>query len=98
MEAVTNSILHAYRGTPGRPVRVQIVARAERIELRIGDRGAPVPEECRSAPPKVDPAAPEALTEGGRGLFLMHSLMDEVAFGLEDGWNIVTFKKRRTPA
>ena len=95
VEAVTNSIRHAYHGTPGRPVRVQIEACADRVELRIADRGEPIPEERRNAPPEVDPTAAEMIVEGGRGLFLMHSLMDEVSFGLEDGWNFVALKKRR---
>jgi serine/threonine-protein kinase RsbW len=100
VEAVTNSIRHAYHGAPGQPVRVQIVAGAERIELRIADLGTPVPEERRKPPPdvEVDPAAPENIKEGGRGLFLMYTLMDEVSFALEDGWNIVAFKKRRPAA
>jgi serine/threonine-protein kinase RsbW len=103
VEAVSNSILHAYHGAAGKPVRVRIVVEAERIELRIADQGTPVPEDRRAPPRSVEPDpeapdAPETLTEGGRGLFLMFTLMDEVAFGLEEGWNFVSLSKRRSEA
>jgi len=96
VEAVSNSILHAYRGVPGRPVRVRITVSDERIEMRVADQGTPIPEERRApADLEVDPADLDGLTEGGRGIFLMHSLMDEVTFGVEDGWSFVALTKRR---
>jgi serine/threonine-protein kinase RsbW len=96
VEAVSNSIRHAYHGTPGHRVRVRLVVDPERIEMRVADQGTPIPEE-RRAPPNldVDPADPDAIQEGGRGVFLMHALMDEVSFGSEDGWNFVTLSKGR---
>jgi serine/threonine-protein kinase RsbW len=96
VEAVTNSIRHAYHNQPGQPVRTQIVVETERIELRVADRGSPIPEERRASPHLVvDPANLDSIQEGGRGIFLMHELMDEVSFLLEDGWNIVVLAKRR---
>ena len=99
VEAVTNSIRHAYHEVPGQPVRVRIVASAERFELQIADRGTPIPEARRATPDRldVDVADPQSLLEGGRGLFLMHATMDEVSFRLEDGWNLVVLVKRRPP-
>jgi serine/threonine-protein kinase RsbW len=102
VEAASNSIRHAYRGASGQPVRVRVVASDAGLELRIADRGTPVPLERRIPPRSVEPTpdlpdAPDAelLEEGGRGLFLMFTLMDEVAFGLEEGWNFVALTKRR---
>jgi serine/threonine-protein kinase RsbW len=97
VEAVTNSIRHAYHGVPGLPVRVRLVASAERLELQIADRGTPIPEARRAPPDRldVDVADPQSLLEGGRGLFLMHATMDEVSFRCEDGWNLVVLAKRR---
>jgi len=94
IEAVSNSIRHAYHGKPGYPVRVRIAVDAERLEIRIADQGTPMPEERRAPPSlEVDPANPEAISEGGRGIFLLHTLMDEVAFEREDGWNLVILSK-----
>ena len=96
IEAVSNSIRHAYHGTPGHPVRVRIAVDADRIEMRVADQGTPIPEERRAPPSlEVEPAELDAISEGGRGIFLMHALMDEVSFGSEDGWNFVTLTKRR---
>jgi serine/threonine-protein kinase RsbW len=97
VEAASNSIRHAYRGASGQPVRVRVVVGDAWLELRIADRGAPVPLERRVPPRSVEPIpdSPELLEEGGRGLFLMFTLMDEVAFGLEEGWNFVALTKRR---
>jgi serine/threonine-protein kinase RsbW len=96
VEAVSNSVRHAYHGVPGRPVRVRIAVSAEHVEMRVADQGDPIPEE-RRLPPKldVDPADLDAISEGGRGIFLMHSLMDEVSFGGEAGWSFVALTKRR---
>jgi serine/threonine-protein kinase RsbW len=106
VEAVSNSIRHAYRGAAGKPVRVRITAEDSRIEMRIADQGTPVPMERRVPPPSFNTApdppdaseasdATELLEEGGRGLFLMFTLMDEVVFGCEEGWNFVALTKRR---
>lgn len=96
IEAVSNSIRHAYHCVAGHPVRLRVVVHAQRIEISIADRGTPIPEE-RRAPPRleVDPADLDAVSEGGRGIFLMHALMDEVTFGSEDGWSYVTLSKAR---
>ncbi len=99
VEAVSNSIRHAYHGTPGHPVRLRIVVDDEHIEMRIADQGTPIPEERRAPPTlEVDPVELDAVSEGGRGVFLMHALMDAVSFGNEDGWNFVALTKRRPQA
>ncbi len=106
VEAASNSVRHAYRGVSGQPVRLQVVVGDAWLEMRIADRGTPVPLERRVPPRSVEPApdlpdasdapeAPELLEEGGRGLFLLFTLMDEVAFGFEEGWNFVALTKRR---
>ncbi|HZF09394.1 MAG TPA: ATP-binding protein [Thermoanaerobaculia bacterium] len=100
VEAASNSVRHAYGGEPGHPVRLRIMVDAERIEMRIADRGLPVPPEHRTSPElvEVDPSDLSRLGEGGRGMFLMHTLMDEITFGVEDGWNVLSLTKRRPPA
>ena len=96
VEAASNSVRHAYLSEAGHPVRVRITADARGIEMRVADRGRPIPAERRTPPVlEVDPRNLEALHEGGRGVFLMHTLMDEVRFATDDGWNEVILVKRR---
>jgi len=96
VEAVSNSIRHAYHSVPGNPVRVRIAVDGERIEMRVANQGTPMPEEQRVPPAlEAEPSSLDELAEGGRGIFLMCSLMDEVVFGSEDGWSFVTLTKRR---
>jgi serine/threonine-protein kinase RsbW len=99
VEAATNCVRHAYGGEAGHPVRLRIRIDGERFELRIADRGRPIPQERRARPVLADdPSDPATFAEGGRGLFLMHALMDEVAFLREDGWNVLSLVRQRRDA
>lgn len=97
VEAATNCVRHAYGGEAGHPVRLRIRVDGGRLEMRVADRGRPVPEEQRAPPaPAFDPDDPATYAEGGRGLFLLRALMDEVAFLREDGWNVVLLARRQS--
>jgi serine/threonine-protein kinase RsbW len=89
-EAVTNAIRHAYGGEPGHDVTVRLVLHADRLEMAVLDDGSPVPED-RRAPraPAFDPADLSSIPEGGRGVYLMATLMDGLEFGTEGGRNRV---------
>ena len=63
-EAITNSIEHAYGSGPNRRVRICATRNAERLQIRVCDYG-------RWKPTLHDPSR-------GRGLPLMHGLMDNV--------------------
>lgn len=97
VEAVTNSIRHAYENRPGHEVRVLLRAGGGRFEIEVRDRGRALPVERLSQPPVLaepSPDEPEALAESGRGHFLMASLMDELRFAHEDGENVVRMARR----
>ena len=93
VEAVTNAIQHAYHGQGGHVVDISVDTAADRLSLTICDDGAPM------APDKVDrlmhgeetvDAGPEniaSLAEHGRGLQIIHDLMDEVAYTRDKGRN-----------
>jgi serine/threonine-protein kinase RsbW len=63
---------HAHRGQPDTLLQIQCFIRPDEVEIRLHDEGAPFD---LSAVPNFDPAE---LRVGGRGVFLMRRLMDEL--------------------
>ncbi len=75
-EALSNAMLYGNAADPAKQVRVEVVVSKSAITARITDQG---PGFDPGTIP--DPTAPENLRRcGGRGLFLMRQLMDEVRF------------------
>ena len=72
-EATNNVIRHAHSGHPEAPLQIQCHFVPEGIEVRLLDEGAPFD---LNAVPHLDPAE---LRVGGRGVFLMRALMDELS-------------------
>ncbi|HTU17251.1 MAG TPA: ATP-binding protein [Gemmataceae bacterium] len=72
-EAVNNVIRHAHRGHPEATIQIQCFFHDDSIEVRLLDEGAPFD---LAAVPHLDPAE---LRIGGRGVFLMRTLMDELS-------------------
>lgn len=72
-EAVNNIMRHAHRGNPEATIQIQCFLHTDRIEVRLLDEGAPFD---LAAVPYLDPAE---LRVGGRGVFLMRKLMDELS-------------------
>ena len=94
VEAATNIILHAYEGAPGRRVTLLVTLEAGALRFRLQDDGKPIPEDRRTPPP--DPAETEEalLRERGRGLFLIHQLMDRVDYTTGPSGNELLLEKR----
>jgi serine/threonine-protein kinase RsbW len=72
-EATNNVIRHAHRDNPDAALQIQCFFISEGIEVRLLDEGAPFDI---SAVPHLDPGE---LRVGGRGVFLMRALMDELS-------------------
>ena len=72
-EAVNNIIRHAHQDRPDAVVQMQCFLRSDAIEIRLIDEGDPFDI---TAVPHMDPGE---LRVGGRGVFLMRSLMDELS-------------------
>jgi serine/threonine-protein kinase RsbW len=72
-EAVNNIMRHAHRGHPEATIQIQCFLHADSIEVRLHDEGVPFD---LAAVPHLDPAEPRI---GGRGVFLMRILMDELS-------------------
>jgi serine/threonine-protein kinase RsbW len=72
-EAVNNIMRHAHRERPEAVIQIQCFLHPDRIEVHLLDEGAPFD---LAAVPQLDPAE---LRVGGRGIFLMRALMDELS-------------------
>jgi serine/threonine-protein kinase RsbW len=85
-EAMNNTIRHAYHRQGGHPVEVVFTLDEHRFTVEVADEGTPMPP--RRAPVlDFDPGDLEHLPEGGMGLFIIHSVMDEVEYTSRDGRN-----------
>jgi serine/threonine-protein kinase RsbW len=75
-EAVSNAIIHGNKSDENKKVMVNTLSYADKISLRIEDEGQGFnPDNL------PDPTAPEnLLTLGGRGVYLMRHLADDVSF------------------
>ena len=71
-EAAGNIIRHAYEGQPGATLQIQCHLADDNVEIHLLDEGRPFDPAAFACP---DPAE---VRPGGRGLFLIKSLMDEV--------------------
>lgn len=87
-EALSNAMLYGNGHDPSKRVRVEVAIDDGAITARVTDQG------CGFDPTAIpDPTAPENLLKpGGRGLFLMRKLLDEVTFNAEG--NCVTLVLR----
>src|SRR5436305_6573234 len=72
-EAVNNVIRHAHQGRPEAELQIQCRPCSEGLEIHLLDEGQPFD---LAAVPHLDPAE---LRLGGRGVFLMRKLMDELS-------------------
>ncbi len=81
-------MIYGNASDPRKRVRVEVTVRLEEVAVRVTDQGAGFDP---SAVP--DPTLPDNISKsGGRGIFLMKSLMDEVRFN--DQGNSVTLVLR----
>lgn len=78
-EASTNIIRHAHGNQSHLPLTVSVRASESVFEIKIADQGQPFDFD---SVPDLDPAE---IREGGRGVFLIRRLMDEVTCSPLDG-------------
>lgn len=75
-EALANAMLYGNGDDPGKRVRVEVTVSECRVSARVTDQGDGFDPDA-----VADPTTPENLLRpGGRGLFLMRQLMDEVRY------------------
>lgn len=71
-EAVTNIVRHAHRDRPDAAFQIQCRVRPDTVEVTLLDEGEPFD---LSQVPHLDPSE---MRPGGRGVYLMRVLMDEI--------------------
>jgi anti-sigma regulatory factor (Ser/Thr protein kinase) len=86
-EAASNVMKHAYRGDHNRKLSVRCRDRDSHFEVEIHDDGEPFDETQFMMRP------PNEMRAGGRGVYLMKAVMDEVEYGREGGRNFVRMRK-----
>ena len=92
-EAVGNVIKHAYKGRTDARITLTLTAGRSGVEVRVRDAGEPFDPLARATP------APDELRAGGRGLYLIREIMDEIEYDRENGDNVFRMRKAlETPA
>jgi serine/threonine-protein kinase RsbW len=92
-EAASNVIRHAHQGLPEATLQVRCTLLDNGIEVCLLDQGQPFNV---SEVPHLDPSE---MRTGGRGVFLMRALVDELSCCLgEHGGNILRMVKRCQPS
>lgn len=89
-EAVNNAVLHGSPQGARSAVRVVITVTQD-IAIDIFDRGPAIPRRSRKEVCSLEPLA--ALAESGRGIPIMHALMDTVEFRRHPDGNWVRLVK-----
>jgi len=93
-EAVTNVVHHAYQDNAGGEVIIGCALYKEKIEIMVSDYGSSFDFEEIKA--KIGPYKEHEnvamLREGGLGLYLMDTLMDEVKLNNEGGVTVFMTK------
>lgn len=93
MEALNNSIEHAYLEKEGNSIEVIVTLNKKKVEIDILETGIP---RTKFEVPKLEfnPDDLSTAPEGGMGLYIMHSLMDSVTYNSVNGVNTTSFFKR----
>jgi serine/threonine-protein kinase RsbW len=92
-EACANVIQHAYGGQPGHPIDLRLNIDETKLVLSIRDMGAPFDVNAYTPPDLSQPQ------EGGYGVFIMRSMVDEVDYDTsgQHGTILTLVKYRRGP-
>jgi anti-sigma regulatory factor (Ser/Thr protein kinase) len=80
-EACTNIVRHAYAGQPDGLITITMTRHPQRLTVELTDTGT-----CFD-PSTVDPPDLDQPQEGGYGLFLMYTLMDDISYHPEAAGN-----------
>lgn len=86
-ESMTNTIRHAHEGDPAKEVHIIISIQGNNLVIKVFDQGQGF--DISKAPiPKF-----KCLDEHGRGVFIIHSLMDSVVYRKSDEGNVLEMVK-----
>ena len=86
-EAVTNAIEHGNAQDESKHVFVEILVKEKRIEVLVEDEGEGFERTKLSSPTESD----NLLKDGGRGIFFIESMADEVHFEKDGSKVLIVF-------
>lgn len=89
-EAIANVIVHANQRDPSRNVHLTIEATENRLHIKVYDEGTGFDTELLALPLL---ATPDGLSERGRGIFIIRSLMDSVTYRRINGKHVLEMVK-----
>jgi sigma-B regulation protein RsbU (phosphoserine phosphatase) len=89
VEAVNNSIEHAYGGEAGHPISLLWLRTGDGIAVEIRDQGLPM-----DFPPPENPATADAYAESGRGWHIIREWTDTATYRTDARENVLTLTRR----
>jgi len=92
VEAINNTIEHAYQHATGHRVEVDVDLYLDRIAFKVCDTGLSMAPTISPAL-DFDPEERDKLPESGMGLFIIHQVMDKVVYRTDNGKNILEMTK-----
>ena len=85
-EAMANAIQHANVGDPAKEVHIEISIVAQRLFIRVYDFGVGI-----DVKQYIEPRHP--LDEHGRGIYLIHTIMDEISYQPTENGHVLEMVK-----
>ncbi len=98
-EAATNAVRHAYHDETGHTVTIQLEASRNRLQIEVADSGTPMSQELQNMlgsgelTLRTQSDDFHLLNENGRGLRIIHDLMDQVSYERSDNFNSMKMTK-----
>lgn len=84
-EAITNIIKHAYNGEEDHTIEIELTFKEDRLCVELFDTGATFSLKTFKQPNIKEKIKQKK--RGGMGVYLIHSLMDNVSYGRENEAN-----------
>lgn len=94
VEASNNIVEHSYKSVEGKPIEFSISCEQDAMKFTLINTGIAFTPSSHNEIPDVNWEKIEDIPEHGRGLFIIYSSMDEVAFFQEGNTNILLMVKK----
>ena len=85
-EAMANAIQHANEGDPAKEVHIEISIVNQQLIIRVFDFG-----QGFDVKPHIEPRPP--LDEHGRGIYLIHTIMDDISYQATESGHVLEMVK-----
>ena len=97
MEAMVNTVRHAYKDEGGHEVRLRFHLGTSWITFEVEDDGPHASKDALQAAIEratvFDPEDPDSLREGGRGMLIISQVMNGWDYYERDGVNVLRMRK-----